>query len=180
MPIIRLAGASLALALASVPLLVGAQAPAPRPADVASPEAIVAATYASIAREPGGPYDWDRFLSLFLEGAHLIPNVEQTGGQFVIWSPEDFKNLASANTNVGGPNDRGFAESGVKNIVERYGDVAHVFSTYEKHWGDGDTTVIGRGINSFQMRFHDGRWWITGIIWDEPTGAGPIPERYLP
>ena len=176
----RHAGAFLALALLAVPIAAHGQAPAANPDDVASPEALVAAAYGAIARAPGEDYDWDRFLSLFLEGAHLIPNVEQTGGQFLIWSPEDFMNRAQAGTTIGGPNDRGFREVGAKNIVERYGDVAHVFSTYVKRWGDGDDTVIGGGINSFQMVFHDGRWWITGIVWDEPSGAGPIPERYRP
>jgi hypothetical protein len=180
MRLTRLPAAFLALGLLVIPQSGRAQSPAPRPADVASPEALVSAAYGSIARTPGADYDWDRFLSLFLEGAHLIPNVEQSGGEFVIWSPEDFMNRAKAGTSVGGPNDRGFTESGVKNIVERYGDIAHVFSTYEKHWGDGDPAVIGRGINSFQMVFHEDRWWITGIIWDEPSGAGPIPERYMP
>jgi hypothetical protein len=40
--------------------------------------------------------------------------------------------------------------------------------------------VLGRGINSIQMVRKDGRWWITSIIWDEETGAGPVPAKYLP
>lgn len=80
---------------------------------------------------------------------------------------------------IGTPNDRGFAESGVSNTIEQYGDIGHVLSTYEKHiWGD--TQVRGRGINSFQMVRKDGRWWITSLIWDEETGAGPVPAKYLP
>jgi len=64
-------------------------------------------------------------------------------------------------------------------VTEQYGDIAHVMSTYEKHrWGD--TTVIGRGINSIQMIRKDNRWWVTSIIWDEETGAGPVPPKYLP
>jgi hypothetical protein len=156
-----------------------AQVPTARPADVSSPEALVTAAYDALARAPGKSYDWDRFRSLFLEGAHLIPNTEQRGGEFVILDPEGFVAWADRVTVIGGPGDRGFAESGVKNLVESYGDIAHVFSTYEKHlWGNDQ--VIGRGINSFQMVRRDGRWWITGIIWDEPSGAGPIPARYLP
>ena len=80
---------------------------------------------------------------------------------------------------IGTPNDRGFAESGVAGKTEQFGDIAHVLSTYEKHlWGD--TQVRGRGINSFQMVRKEGRWWITSLIWDEETGAGPVPATYLP
>ena len=44
----------------------------------------------------------------------------------------------------------------------------------------GDTQALGRGINSIQMVRKDGRWWITSIICDEETGAGPAPAKYLP
>lgn len=57
-----------------------------RSSDVASPEAIVAATYESIARAPGENFDWKRFRSLFLPTATLIPSTEQRGGSFDILS----------------------------------------------------------------------------------------------
>lgn len=145
--------------------------------DTSSPEAIVAATYESIERRPGEDFDWDRFRGLFLPEARLIPNTEQRGGSFDILSPEGFIEWIASNTTIGGPDDLGFAESGVHNVVERYGDVAHVFSTYEKHYW-GETEVLGRGINSFQLVHHEGRWWVVGIVWDEDYAAGAIPGRY--
>ena len=148
------------------------------PSDVESPRAIVLATYAAIAREPGRHLDWDRFRTLFLDGALLIPNTEQTNGVFTPLSVEGFIDWLDQFTDPASPEDRGFIEWEVHRIEERYGDIAHVFSTYEKHWW-GDETVLGRGVNSFQIVRHDGRWWITAIVWDEPTGGEPIPERYL-
>ena len=41
-----------------------AEPPAAKPADVASPDAILAATY-DVISGPAGPRDWDRFNSLF-------------------------------------------------------------------------------------------------------------------
>ena len=145
--------------------------------DTATPESIVRATYESIARAPGDPYDWTRFRALFLPEAIMIPNTEQTGGVFRVMSPEDFIAWAESNTAVGGPSDRGFSEYEVSHRVERYGDIAQVFSTYAKRWGDDDA-FIGRGINSFLLVNREGRWWISAIAWDEENGAGPIPERY--
>lgn len=151
----------------------------PLDADVQSPESIVLAAYASIMREPGAAYDWDRFRSLFVPGALLIPNTEQRGGAFDVLSPEGFIEWIESVTTIGGPNDQGFTEEEVYHIVERYGDIAHVFSTYRKHfWGEDE--ILGRGINSFQLVHNGGRWWITAIAWDEETGAGPIPAEYLP
>ena len=150
-----------------------------RPEDVVSPEAIVAAAYEAIARPPGQNYDWDRFHSLFLPQAQLIPSLEQTGGRLVVMSPQDFVDWIDQGTSVGGPDDQGFSEDGIHNVVERYGDIAHVFSTYEKHLY-GQSENLGRGINTFQMIWNAGRWWITSIAWDEEIGAGPIPAKYLP
>ena len=161
-----------------LPVVAAAQT-RPTAADVASPEAIVSAAYESIARAPGEQYDWERFESLFLPGALLIPSVEQTNGSLRVLSVEDFIEWIDAGTTVGGANDQGFSEDGIHNTTERYGDVAHVFSTYEKHFY-GQTDNLGRGINTFQMIFNDGRWWITSIAWDEEIGAGPIPAKYLP
>lgn len=151
--------------------------PSADPADVATPEAIVAALYATVQRAPGAGFAFDRMRTLFLPGALLVPNPEQTGGQGRVLGVEDFIAWIEGATVVGGPDDRGFAEEEVHHVIERYGDIAHVFSTYEKHY-HGDSRVLGRGINSIQLLFRDGRWWVTSIIWDEETGAGPIPDRY--
>ena len=183
----RLPVACLSLALAVSPFaafaaLAQAPAVAANPADVASPDALVRAAYETVSRAPGKPFQWDRFRSLFLPGARMIPNTEQTGGTFTTHTVESFITWIDDSWNrvgIGSPNDRGFAESHVAGITEQFGDIAHVLSTYEKHiWGE--TQVRGRGVNSFQMVRKDGRWWITSLIWDEETGAGPVPAKYLP
>lgn len=151
----------------------------PRAEDVASPEAAILAAYASIARAPGEDYDWDRFRSLHLPGALLLPNTEQTGGEPRVLSVEDFIDWIDGVTTVGGEDDQGFAEEQVHIVAQRYGDIAQAMSTYQKHfWGDDE--ILGRGINSFNLVFREGRWWIVSIVWDEENGAGPIPDDYLP
>lgn len=156
-----------------------AQSPDPRPADVATPQAIVDATYAAVSRAPGNAYDWDRFRSLFLPAARLIPNLEQTGGELRVLTVEEFIAWVDPLTRVGGPDDRGWAETGIASRIDRYGDVAQVFSTYQKQYGDAAEN-LGRGINSFQLIWNAGRWWIVGIAWDEETSGIAIPAEYLP
>src|SRR5271154_7616598 len=68
-------------------------APAAKPADVASPDAILAATYDVISGPAGQPRDWDRFRSLFLPGARLIPaRARKTGGGYATRSitPDEY------------------------------------------------------------------------------------------
>jgi hypothetical protein len=171
-----LLASAIALALAAAPR--PAQAQYPLASDVSSPEAIVTAAYDALARKPGEAFQWDRFRSLFLPQALLIPNTEQTGGAFRVLTPETFIDWIDSATSIGGPQDRGFAEEAIRTEVTRYGDVAQAFSSYQKHFWEDDR-ILGRGINSFQLVHHDGRWWIASIAWDEESGAGPIPEQYL-
>ena len=171
----------LALVLGSASAAAQGTTASANPADVASPAALVKAAYETVSRAPGKPFQWDRFRSLFLPGARLIPNTEQTRGTFTTHTVETFITWIDEGWRpvIGTPNDRGFAETEVAAKLETYGDIAHVLSTYEKFaWGDKQ--VRGRGINSFQMIRKDGRWWITSLIWDEETGAGPVPAKYLP
>ena len=147
--------------------------------DVASPEAIVMAAYAAIARPAGENFDWERFRSLFHPAAQMVPSTEQRAGRLDVLSVGEFIAWIDEGTEIGGVGDQGFSEDGIHNVTERYGDIAHVFSTYEKHLY-GQTENLGRGINTFQMVWNDGRWWILSIAWDEEIGAGPIPEKYLP
>jgi hypothetical protein len=153
----------------------------PRADDVTSPEALVRATYDAISRAPGAPFQWERFRSLFLPEARLIPNTEQTSGRFTVHTVESFITWIDDGWKrvIGTAQDRGFAESHVAGVTEQFGDVAHVFSTYEKHlWNDKN--VLGRGINSIQLVRKDGRWWISSIAWDEEPAAGQVPPKYLP
>lgn len=149
----------------------------PLPEDVATPESVVQATYASINRAPGAPYQWERFRSLFLPEAKLIPAVRQTGGVFKPLSPKEFEDWISAAAPAGRPGDRGFAEEQVWSETRSYGTIASALSTYQKHFWE-DERILGRGINSFQLVQHEDRWWITSLIWDEVADAGPIPAKF--
>ncbi len=171
--------------LLALPAHLGAQtADYPLAEDVASPEAIVLAGYAAIGREPGENYDWDRFRSLFVPGGGvLVPNSEQTGGEFMVLTVDEFTawidDWTEQTTPIGSPDDRGFYEEHIHGVTNRYGDVASVMSTYTKRFADSEE-IFGRGVNAFTLVFDGDRWWIASVAWDEEVGAGPIPEKYLP
>lgn len=150
--------------------------PAPRPADVASPDAIIKALYESISGPAGQPRDWDRFRSLLIPVARLIPSMRRTPGTTtpVVWSAEDY--IAGAGP---GLEKSGFFERELYRTTETFGAVQHAFSTYDsKRTPDGQP--FARGINSFQL-YNDGtRWWVVTIFWDAETADKPIPSKYLP
>jgi hypothetical protein len=63
--------------------------------------------------------------------------------------------------------------------VEQFGQIAHVWSTYESRRDPSDPEPFMRGINSIQL-FDDGkRWWILSIYWQHESSKHSIPAKYL-
>ena len=150
--------------------------PVAKPADVASPEAILNAVYSVISGPQGQPRDWDRMRSLFIPDAHLIPTVPTAGhADAVVLTIDGYSARASARTAT-----MGFYERSVHNETEQYGNIVQVWSTYESRHSPTDATPFVRGINSFQLLKDGDRYWIVNIFWDAETTDHPIPAQYLP
>lgn len=164
------------LLLGSVPLAAQDQRAAARPEDVESIDAIIAALYDVISGPAGQKRDWDRFHSLFIEGARLIPTGRAQDGtvRHRVWTPAEY--VANAGVSL---EERGFFEREIGRTTERFGNVAHVFSAYDSKNTLQDEQPFARGINSIQL-LHDGtRWWVVSIFWDSERPANPIPAQYL-
>ena len=153
-----------------------AVAPAAQPADVASPEAIVAALYDVISGDAGVERDWDRFRSLFHPTARLAPSGVRDGvGVARSITPDEY--IQRSNPLLVGD---GFHEREIARRSERFGHMMHVWSTYESLHSLSDAAPFARGINSIQL-FHDGsRWWILSVYWLGETPETPLPAEYLP
>lgn len=145
------------------------------PADVESVDAIIAALYDVISGPDGQERDWNRFRSLFLPGAHLVPTVLTPDGsiRYVVWSPEDYVMRAGPQLE-----EAGFFEAEIGRVTERFGNIAHIFSTYESRLEE-DADPVQRGINSIQLLWDGDRWWMVNILWDLEREGREIPERYL-
>ena len=154
----------------------GGTSPTASHADVASVDAIIAALYDVISGPAGEARDWDRFRSLFVADATLIPTGVRTGETKVsarVITVEDY--IESSGTTL---EEWGFFESEIGRVTEQFGNMAHAFSTYDsRSTQDGD--VFQRGINSIQLLDDGERWWIVNVMW---WGVGPdfeIPAKYL-
>ena len=148
---------------------------APNPKDVASPDAIIAALYDANTIMVDQKRDADRFRSLFVPGARLMPTFRAPSGPagIRIQTVEDYVRGASS-----GQPRHGFSEREIARTSEAFGNIMQVFSTYETHRDSTDQKPI-RGINSIQL-FNDGtRWWVVGVLWDNERPDKPIPATYL-
>lgn len=156
-----------------------ADVPPARPEDVASVDAILNAVYDVISGPAGEARDWDRMRSLFLPEARLIPSGQAQDGstRYLIWSLEEYITTAGEQLKASG-----FFERESFRIEERFGNIAHVFSTYESFRTEDEMEAgshFVRGINSFQLLFDGERWWVLQIYWQSETPDQPIPDRYL-
>ena len=150
--------------------------PAANPADVGSINAIVHAAYDTISGPAGQQRDWNRFRSLFVPGARLIPVASNSAGEFhaAVHSVDDYVARGEAYLQK-----NGFFEREVARRTERFAGIAQVFSTYESRHAAADAKPFERGINSFQLMNDGRRWWIVTIFWQGETPESPIPQEFL-
>jgi hypothetical protein len=149
------------------------------PSDVESIETIIAAAYDVISGPAGKKRDWDRERSLFYPGARLIPTAKDAGKHDVDLAPQmlDIEGFIARAEQAF--EKTGFYEKEVARRIEQFGQIAHVWSTYESRHDPGDAVPFMRGINSIQL-FNDGnRWWILSIYWQHESPQHAIPEKYF-
>ena len=146
------------------------------PKDVSSPEAIVAAVYDVISGPAGKKRNWDRMRTLFVPDARMIPTGKRSTGE----STRRVLTIEEYITNSGPFLEKdGFFEMEIGKKTEQFGNIVHVFSTYESKRTLKDEKPFMRGINSFQLWYDGKRWWVITILWQGESKDTPIPEIYI-
>ena len=113
---------------------------------------------------PKGPRDWSRQERCFLPDARQVRTWvdEQGRPQKLGMSLDEYQ----ANTTpFFAQND--FYEIETSRRIDRFGNMAHVWSGYEARRSPDDSDVERRGINSIQLfKDADHGWRIIHMIWD--------------
>ena len=132
--------------------------------------------YNVISGEKGEERNWELFKFLFKPEAKLIPSGKSKEDLFNIkyMSTDDY-----IKTSGQWLVNNGFFEMEIHRSVDIFGNIAHVFSTYESFKSKSDTIPFMRGINSIQLLNDGNRWWIINIYWTQETEENPIPSKYL-
>ena len=125
--------------------------------------AVIDEMYAMISG-PAGPRDWSRQAHCFLAEARQVRTWvdEQGKPQMLSMSLDDYR----ANTTPFFA-ENPFYEVETERGIDRFGNMAHVWSRYEARTSPGDADVERRGINSIQLFRHPELGWrIIHMIWD--------------
>ncbi|WP_179339074.1 hypothetical protein [Winogradskyella ludwigii] len=145
--------------------------------NVATLDSTIATLYAVISGDKGEERNWDLFKHLFKKDAKLIPTGKNQKKEITVryMSTEDYI-TTSGQWLV----ENGFHELEIKRETQTFGNITHVFSTYETYNSKADEKPFMRGINSIQL-FNDGkRWWIVNLYWMQESKEHKIPKTYLP
>ena len=141
--------------------------------DPTSIGAVIDEMYAMISG-PAGPRDWSRQRAVFHPDARRMrTGVDEHGEPWIkIMSLDEYRE-DTAPFFAANP----FYEVEIAREVAVFGNIAHVWSTYEARRAPDDTTPERRGINSIQLyRDERGCWRIMSMIWDNEREGSPLPR----
>ena len=113
---------------------------------------------------PAGPRDWSRQDNCFLPEARQVRTWVDDAGrpQKLSMTLDEYRNNT---TPFFAEND--FYEVETSRRIDRFGNMAHVWSGYEARRSPDDAEPERRGINSIQLFNHpDHGWRIIHMIWD--------------
>ena len=144
--------------------------------DVSSINGIIKATYETVSGEAGAKRQWERDLSLHTPNAIYCFPLENSEGklQQTIMSIKDFHK--ETDTMV---LKTAFYENEINREVRVFGNIAHVWSTYETRL-EKNGSVVRRGINSVQLYYDQERWWILSWSFDKERENRKIPQTFEP
>ncbi len=147
----------------------------PRPADVETIDGMVKAWYEVISGPAGQPRDWARDRTLYIKDLRFAMVETDKDGKPDPKIVDHQQFVDGSNAGV----TRGFFEKEIHRVTERFGPIAHVWSTYETRRTETGP-IVKRGINSIELFWDGKRWWIANAIWTDETKDNPIPKEYLP
>ncbi len=149
---------------------------APRSEDVSTIDGIIKAYYDVICGPSGQPRQWARDRTLYIPGIHFVSmSVDKDGKPHAeVTTHQEYVDRSDA-----GMVKNGFYEVEIHRVTKRFGNIAHVFSTYETRRSK-ESPVTRRGVNSIELFWDGTRWWIASAIWDDERADNPLPADLLP
>ena len=143
-------------------------------AQSAEVDAVISELYSSITFDENNDPDYEAFKSLFIDEGRLI-SVHDTTSYHL--TPDSYRQSMTRQRESG--KILAFEEKELHRKTEQFGNILHVFSTYQTHVVTPGGEDSQRGINSIQLMKEDDRWKVVSIIWYEEKPGTPLPAKYL-
>jgi hypothetical protein len=143
--------------------------------DVSSIDGLMKAFYEVISGPAGEPRQWSRDRTLYIPGVRFVSMSANANREPVARVVDHQQFVDSTDAELAA---KGFFEWEIHRETKRFGNIAHIFSTYESRITK-DGPVIARGVNSIEVFWDGKRWWIAGAIWDQERTDNPLPKEFL-
>jgi hypothetical protein len=138
------------------------------------------ALYQSICFTKGEKPTFASLRTLFLPQGLLINNNDSAAP--VVMGVEAFIEAVQTALASGGLEE--FHEREIARTIEIFGNIAHVFSTYEARFDATAKEPFSVGINTIQLVKiavnNIAEWRVSSMAWNDQTPDRPIPAQYLP
>ncbi|MFY0603105.1 MAG: hypothetical protein JXQ93_04090 [Flavobacteriaceae bacterium] len=136
-------------------------------------KSLVEETQKVVSIKKGQQIDTAYFRTLFLPTAHFTVVGEENGKKLheTMSLNEFIETLADTYYS------NGYFETGKGEIVEQYNGIAQVIQSFYGKDSEGEEAW---GVNSYQLIYSGGRWWIANMVWTmSSNGKAGIPKKYL-
>ncbi len=130
--------------------------------------------YECISGPPGGQ-DWERDREIYHPRA-LITRTRIENGKHVAYT-FDYDEFVEATIPL--LEGRSFYKIEIGRKTDIFGQIAHVYSTYEARETPDHPDLQFRGVNMVHLWNDDTRWWIMSIIWDNEREGLALPKEWL-
>lgn len=144
--------------------------PYPLKEDVSTISGLIKASYEVVSGAKGAARQWERDRSLHHPDA--VYAYTRSDGEQVVLTLSEFHQDTDELTM-----QTDFFESEVNREVRTFGNIAHVWSTYQTQL-TRNGPVERRGINSIQLIYQEDRWWIISWVFDKETETKGIPKTF--
>ncbi len=119
--------------------------------DVKSVDAIINAYYDVVSGSSSEPWEFERDKYIHSDNA-VITRLDENG-------KAESHTLEAEYIPIGLSPKEDFYEKELKRLVSKYGNIAQVWSAFEIRTDPKIESNI-RGLNSIQLHYENGRWWI--------------------
>lgn len=143
--------------------------------DVSSINGLIKAFYEVVSGEAGEKRQWERDEFIHNPKAIYTYLSNESGDlKQVTLSLKDF-HKETENMVL----ETAFYENEINREVKIFGNIAHVWSTYETRL-EKNGKVERRGINSIQLFYSNEKWEIISLTFDRETQNNKIPQTFNP
>ncbi len=134
--------------------------------------------YRSICFRKGEKPTFESLRALFIPQGLLINNNNPAAPE--VMSVDAFIEVVRAAIAAGGLEE--FHEREIAQTIEVFGNIAHVFSTYEARFDADSKEPFSVGINTIQLvrtgASGNEQWLVSSMAWNDETPERPIPAQY--